>query len=81
MTVDPANPSQGQLFKFTVKPLARFFGDPRVITVNMRALQPGSGGSIIKTTPMTITVTGTEPDDGKLDHFTPTPGTPVPQTP
>lgn len=58
-----ANPS------FTVRPKSRFFGPDQVITLTIHA-QTANLGPIINTD-MTVTVSGTLPDNGLLNHFDP----------
>lgn len=69
----PGNPSTGDAPTFYVKPKVTFFGADRVVNVVLTGLVPGSGGSQVKNETMSVTIQGTQPDDGKLDHFSPSP--------
>lgn len=60
------NPSTDPFF--VVTPAFRFFGADRVINVTITGAVVGGGGAT-KSTLMTVTVQGTLPDDGTLDHF------------
>lgn len=63
--------------KFTIKPKFTFFGPDRVITLSLSGINDAQ--SPVKTSTMTVTVQGTQPDDGKLDHFEPIAEPPVAQ--
>lgn len=63
---------------FTARSRGTFFGPDRVITVKVQG-HDSVAGAPVKETLMTVTVQGTQPDDGSLDHFEPTNDTPVAQ--
>lgn len=63
---------------FTARSKSSFFGPDRVITLNLSGVD-SAPGAVRKTTQMTVTVQGTQPDDGTLDHFEPVGDPPVAQ--
>lgn len=74
LTVINGGPSDPQ---FKVRPRFSFFGPPRTITLTMSGQNDAAAPR--KSTQMTVTVTGTVPDDGTLDHFEPSGETPTNQ--
>lgn len=59
---------------FTVQAARRFFGT-RVFNLRLQGINDPAATP--KITPMTVTLNGTLPDDGTLDHFEPTAEAPV----
>ncbi len=72
-----AGPNPNPAPTFTVTPQIRFFGPDRVVTLTLSGLTQNFGVS--HSTDMTVTVQGSLPDDGLLDHFEPTADPPVAQ--
>lgn len=60
---------------FTARSRGSFFGPDRVVTVKIQG-HDSVAGAPVKETLMTVTVQGTQPDDGTLDHFEPEAETP-----
>lgn len=64
--------------EFDIIPKFRFFGGPQIVLLTIRGQADNFHPPVDET--VKVLVTGSDPDNGKLDHWAPTNTPPVPQS-